>query len=1180
MDQCGRLYNQCNYSKKLSRDSLLSPSMNGPPNWDRLPSVSPIEKRKIMLDSRGRRLSTMGPPPLPSLLKCDTTRQLRPHISTGRLFARDPHQPLSASRRHSIHPPQLMGVASLLSAQNSDDRWKKKSREKEKERARQNAAALEEKCKANEEKKNAQEAEAVKLIQEVAEAAKSPSQQALQLDATTQLPMPVKPIGQPPSLRALVDGMTRKDFSLNDVLHKSYSSPRGKPRFITAITRVVPTSLSQSQTSLAQTLLPAPANMHTVSFHNVLPLGFFVQYALNPHVQGILCYQGYCPSMSFKCSASQATGYPLAYTAAKIALGIKDIIRAYRKFLDITLFVKHIDTWQPFVVLFTKTDPTYQQGFQIEGSANVDGRMESLSGTTSPSNLDREWTAETGMWPLIHTGSGRRTLHYLLSLASSPTAFPYLGLVSSRSKIFSSSPMKWTLIFTMPVVSQLTALAEGLAQQKKTISRQHFDVESLVTDGDNDKVNNVLGVPKTIWTVQEVILPIIRFTLENKLIDALAFRLHAISPNISGLLRPGYTTSNVSSSTCSSNTPPHHSYHPPPSISSSARTNASTRESDEFSSGSLASIPQDVHRGSSSGSSNLLWGAPTSSRPSPPIAPSPDLLGRRLQDILPIQILAGDRVLALLGDSISQFYAADEERPRVTLNTIQDNDSSPSRSADRYQEVAARARTVIERSCNSVHPLSAAFSSFSREQGFEDSDEAELSFDRYVEGLSEEDSMDNERRRRVMAHNRYDLAGKNDEDDDDPSHSDSVHEIIQGLHNARGLPEHGVETGKPVHCLGHLPAMSRPIILQLAIRLHSCLHSSATTVSSNSLVSESAAEHRRTNARAHLRSQLFASRTSSDEPPQDSSDISSLTAAARLRCLIASQTDSSSTTSSHPLSSGRTSDLPSRPFASNGPGSPSQFPRGGLNEWERARFSKMLSKHRHPQTRSGTNRSLSRDRNHLSSEDSPDSIFDPVFALINAIPDSTNSAEGDVQPPYVLNGDTSGRSNPSSSVNLDMFPPGIYHDSLRWSIQANQARGDSRVPEPELMPPVHEPSTMFSFGNSDEDNDSDGMDSYFAFGISPRRGRERTAATSARFTSRHMMPEPAAPATSLAFGIDSHNTSMQGHSAFTGVQSVPLDPFWSSSRRDAPAHDPPPSGATFLSLIRDPLEDLGMLHLR
>jgi hypothetical protein len=166
----------------------------------------------------------------------------------------------------------------------------------------------------------------------------------------------------------------------------------------------------------------------------------------------------------------------------------------------------------------------------------------------------------------------------------------------------------------------------------------------------------------------------------------------------------------------------------------------------------------------------------------------------------------------VLGDSISHFYAAEEERPRVTLNTIQGNDPSPSRSADRYQEVAARARTVIERFRNSgmiyvfilscclqispVRPLSEAFSSFSREQGLEDSDEAELSFDRYVGGLGEEDFIDNERRRRVTAHNRYDLAGENDEDDDDPSHSDSVHEIIQGLHNARGLLERGVETGK------------------------------------------------------------------------------------------------------------------------------------------------------------------------------------------------------------------------------------------------------------------------------------------------------------------------------------------------------------------------------------------------
>lgn len=224
-----------------SRDGLPSPSMNGPPNWDGLPSVSPIEKHEIMLDSRGRRLSNMGPPPLPSSLKRDSTRQLPPHISTGRLFARDPHQPLSASQQHfdsptTTHGGSVVGQSPLLSTISvtsetpapfvtptlsiedvhktamhiSAERAKQRrqveeeEREKEKERARQKAAALEEKCKANEEKKNAQEAEAVKLIQEVAEAAKSPSQQVLQLDATTQLPTPVKPIGRPPSLRASV----------------------------------------------------------------------------------------------------------------------------------------------------------------------------------------------------------------------------------------------------------------------------------------------------------------------------------------------------------------------------------------------------------------------------------------------------------------------------------------------------------------------------------------------------------------------------------------------------------------------------------------------------------------------------------------------------------------------------------------------------------------------------------------------------------------------------------------------------------------------------------------------------------------------------------------------------------------------------------------------------------------
>lgn len=116
----------------------------------------------------------------------------------------------------------------------------------------------------------------------------------------------------------------------------------------------------------------------------------------------------------------------------------------------------------------------------------------------------------------------------------------------------------------MPVASQLTArlcesylrlAREGLAQQKET-DPDSIDMESLVTDGDDDKVYGAMGVAKTIGTVvscidssaeilsqvQEVIIPIIRFTLENKLIDlfdnmydlvdALTFRLHAISPNM------------------------------------------------------------------------------------------------------------------------------------------------------------------------------------------------------------------------------------------------------------------------------------------------------------------------------------------------------------------------------------------------------------------------------------------------------------------------------------------------------------------------------------------------------------------------------------------------------------------------------------------------------------------------
>ncbi|KAG2125287.1 hypothetical protein BD769DRAFT_1737516 [Suillus cothurnatus] len=114
-----------------------------------------------------------------------------------------------------------------------------------------------------------------------------------------------------------------------------------------------------------------------------------------------------------------------------------------------------------------------------------------------------------------------------------------------------------------PMASQLTArlcesylclAREGLAQQKEA-ALDSIDVESLMMDGDDDKVYGAMGVAKTIRTVhvllpshlfgvshrdaqvvscidsspeillqvQEVIIPIIRFTLENKLIGASPF---------------------------------------------------------------------------------------------------------------------------------------------------------------------------------------------------------------------------------------------------------------------------------------------------------------------------------------------------------------------------------------------------------------------------------------------------------------------------------------------------------------------------------------------------------------------------------------------------------------------------------------------------------------------------------
>lgn len=93
------------------------------------------------------------------------------------------------------------------------------------------------------------------------------------------------------------------------------------------------------------------------------------------------------------------------------------------------------------------------------------------------------------------------------------------------------------------------------------------------------------------------------------------------------------------------------------------------------------------------------------------------------------------------------------------------------------------------------HPFSEVFATFDREHAAQDSGEAESSLNPFfAEGST--DHGFNERRRRTIARNHYDIASEDNEDDDDASHPERVREIIEGLHNARGLLERGVETGK------------------------------------------------------------------------------------------------------------------------------------------------------------------------------------------------------------------------------------------------------------------------------------------------------------------------------------------------------------------------------------------------
>ncbi|EGN93981.1 hypothetical protein SERLA73DRAFT_115471 [Serpula lacrymans var. lacrymans S7.3] len=115
----------------------------------------------------------------------------------------------------------------------------------------------------------------------------------------------------------------------------------------------------------------------------------------------------------------------------------------------------------------------------------------------------------------------------------------------------------------LPVAAQLTArlcdsylrlARESISQEE--IDPQTLDSDSLLSDADDGKIYGAMGVAKTIGTIvasvessseilsqiQEIIIPIIRFTLEHKildlfdnmydLVDSLTFKLHSISPNM------------------------------------------------------------------------------------------------------------------------------------------------------------------------------------------------------------------------------------------------------------------------------------------------------------------------------------------------------------------------------------------------------------------------------------------------------------------------------------------------------------------------------------------------------------------------------------------------------------------------------------------------------------------------
>ncbi|KAH7924004.1 hypothetical protein BV22DRAFT_544887 [Leucogyrophana mollusca] len=209
------------------RDSMPPPSLSMPPGQafgrGRDPHIPPIgrDRRDSASDGRSRRLSNMGPPPLPGSLQersKDTGRQFPPHLMQG---APPPQRRLS-SREPSSRPPSVAAgespvslgplggnalvaspvlsqasihseVTQPLSATGLDLEDVHKT-------AMRKAAELEEKMKVQVEAKKptAQEEEAIQVIEAAVSTTKLPTPETVQSKApTSEVPGPLPPTVRP-----------------------------------------------------------------------------------------------------------------------------------------------------------------------------------------------------------------------------------------------------------------------------------------------------------------------------------------------------------------------------------------------------------------------------------------------------------------------------------------------------------------------------------------------------------------------------------------------------------------------------------------------------------------------------------------------------------------------------------------------------------------------------------------------------------------------------------------------------------------------------------------------------------------------------------------------------------------------------------------------------------------------